>query len=146
MNKRYQHLFMNSNQMGVVRHPAQHIHKHERVLFVCAAGILRSATAAHIFSAEPYNWNTRTAGASVQFALTPITEALIMWADQIYCMEEENKEDLLNIFGNHLENVLEARGPDFIKVLNIPDNFYYRDPELIKILKERVDAEISKED
>lgn len=144
MNSRYEYLFAKYNQYGVIRHPAQHSHKYKKVLFVCSAGILRSATAAHVFSAEPYNWNTRTAGMGIEFALNPVSEALILWADKIYCMEQEHLDDMKSVFGERLEKLIKARNCDdeiFIEVLNIPDIYEYRSPELIKLLKEKVKSE-----
>ena len=42
---------------------------YKRVLTVCSANMLRSPTIAHVLSAEPYNFNTRSAG-TAGFALT----------------------------------------------------------------------------
>lgn len=138
MEERYQHLKAKRNQLSNVNNPYQNQDQYKRVLFVCSAGLLRSATAAHVFSAEPYNWNTRTAGIGIEYALNPVTEALLMWADQVYCMEPEHLEDLKNVFGDSFIKLVNYRGDNFVKVLNIPDNFDYRNPELIQLLKERV--------
>lgn len=136
MHDRYKHLRGRHNQLSNVKNPYQGNYK--KVLFVCSAGLLRSATAAHVFSGEPYNWNTRTAGVSVEYALNPVTEALLEWADKVYCMEPEHLEDLKHIFGDIVDDLLERRGNDFIEVLNIPDTFPYRDPQLVKLLQEKV--------
>jgi predicted protein tyrosine phosphatase len=74
------------NQLGVLFNAYQG--KHKKVLTVCSAGCLRSPTAAHILSSEPWNYNTRCAGTSAEYAIVPITEALIVWADVIVCMDE----------------------------------------------------------
>lgn len=47
-----------------------------RVLFVCSAGILRSATAARIYA---HKYNTRCAGTR-HYALIPLTAELLLWA------------------------------------------------------------------
>jgi predicted protein tyrosine phosphatase len=138
MKEGYERLEMTMNQYGVVKNTYQNQDKYKRVLFLCSAGILRSATAAHVFSAEPYNWNTRTAGVSIRHALNPVSEALLNWADKVYCMENENYHELEYIFEDTLNDLLEEKGKDFIKVLNIPDTYPYRDPELVELLKQKV--------
>jgi predicted protein tyrosine phosphatase len=137
MNERYQHLRAKRNQLSNVKNPYQGNYK--KVLFVCSAGLLRSATAAHTFSAEPYNWNTRTAGIGIEYALNPVTEALLEWADKVYCMEKEHLDDMKHIFGNIVDDLLESRGEDFIQTLSIPDTFPYRHPELVDALKKAID-------
>jgi predicted protein tyrosine phosphatase len=138
MRDRYKHLMARRNQLGNINNSSQNQDKYKRVLFICSAGLLRSATAAHIFSGEPYNWNTRPAGVSVEYALNPVTEALLEWADKVYCMEPEHLEDLKHIFDDIIDDLLEHRGNDFIEVLNIPDTFSYRDPQLVTLLQEKV--------
>jgi predicted protein tyrosine phosphatase len=136
--ERYKHLMARRNQLGNINNPFQQQETYKRVLFVCSAGLLRSATAAHVFSGEPYNWNTRTAGVSVEYALNPVTEALLTWADKVYCMEWEHHTELKYIFGETFNDLLESRGEHFIEVLQIPDVFLYRDTELVKLLKEKI--------
>ncbi len=46
--------------MEVSQNPYQG--KYKRVLCVCSAGVLRSATTAVVLSKEPFNFNTRSAG------------------------------------------------------------------------------------
>ena len=136
--KRYKHLMARRNQLGNINNPFQQQETYKRVLFVCSAGLLRSATAAHVFSGEPYNWNTRTAGVSVEYALNPVTEALLTWADKVYCMEWEHHTELKYIFGETFDDLLESRGEHFIEVLQIPDVFLYRDPKLVALLTEKI--------
>ena len=98
-----------------------------KVLFVCSAGILRSATAARIFADK---WNTRSAGSS-PIALIPVTKRLLNWADFVFFMKEENfiatsKQFDLDKFDC------------FQFILDIPDNFNHMQPELIQLLKEKV--------
>lgn len=105
----------------------------KRVLCVCSAGLLRSPTAAFVLSQDPYNFNTRCAGAVDTCALVDADPVLVLhWAQLIVCMEER-----------HHQLLLDRYDPDYlpeILVLNIPDNYAYRDPELIRLIKERVDA------
>ena len=79
--------------MQITGNPYQGAYK--RVLCVCSAGILRSATAALVLSKEPFNYNTRSAGVE-HYALIPITEVLLAWADEVICMTKEHYS-ILNI-------------------------------------------------
>jgi predicted protein tyrosine phosphatase len=104
--------------------------KYKRVLCVCSAGLLRSPTAAYVLSQEPYNFNTRAAGLTKEFALVPVDRVLLHWADEIVCMNDQQAEQL--------RDMLEEETP--IVVLNIEDNYRYRDPELIEAIKKAYDA------
>lgn len=108
----------------------QNMNKHQRVLCVCSAGLLRSPTAAHVLCQPPYNYNTRAAGLDESFALVCVDEVLLEWADKIVTMNEGHRAQLREKL-----NKLGIRRP--IKVLNIPDDFGYRDPELIELIHER---------
>ena len=102
---------------------------YKRVLTVCSANMLRSPTMAHVLSAEPYNFNTRSAGIA-GFALIPVTEELLMWADEVVCADTEHA---LHIRDKLMQYQLDKP----IVNLNIPDIYEYRNPELIKLIKER---------
>ena len=97
--------------------------KYKRILCVCSAGVLRSATTALVLSQEPFNYNTRSVGVEY-YALIPITEVLLTWADEIVCMTEEHKIRLKEL----------TEKP--IKCLNIPDSYEYRNKDLMKMIKE----------
>ena len=102
----------------------------KRVLCVCSAGLLRSPTAAVVLSQEPYNYNTRAAGVSQEYALIPVDVVLLSWADEIVCMGSEHVEPI--------KAMLEPMGKNVpIKCLNIPDSYAYRDPELIELIRTR---------
>jgi predicted protein tyrosine phosphatase len=103
-----------------------------RVLFVCSAGLLRSATAAHTFSAAPYDWNTRTAGAEPSYALNPVTEGLLEWASWVVCMGEEHQSAIQHVFGQDYDH-------KFVS-LDIPDIYSYRQPSLVKSLHDQIDV------
>ena len=103
--------------------------KYKRVLCVCSAGLLRSPTAAFVLSQEPYNFNTRAAGLNPEFALVPVDRVLLEWADEIVVMSAQQAEQI--------RAMLEDEKP--IVVLRIPDNFRYRDPELIQLIRESYD-------
>ena len=107
----------------------------KRVLCVCSAGLLRSPTAAWVLSNEPYNFNTRAAGLSVEFALIPVDEVLLAWADELVCMDQKQAEQVRLLLGD-----LETP----IVVLGIPDNFEYRDPALIDAIRRNYDLHTEK--
>lgn len=112
---------------------------HKKILCVCSAGMLRSPTAAHILSSAPYNFNTRAVGTVPEYALIPIDEALIVWADVIICMDFKQAEivydlqkDILNSFTSLNDFVLKP-----VHNLNIEDDYEYRNPHLISILENK---------
>jgi len=107
--------------MEVSQNPYQGEYK--RVLCVCSAGVLRSATSALVLSQEPFNFNTRSAGIEY-YALIPVTEVLLTWADEVVCMTKEHEYKLKHI----------TKKP--IKCLNIPDSYEYRNQDLMKMIKE----------
>jgi predicted protein tyrosine phosphatase len=102
---------------------------YKRVLTVCSANMLRSPTIAHVLSAEPYNFNTRSAGTE-SYALIPVTEDLLMWADEVVCADTEHTMWVRN-------KMMECMLDKPIVDLQIPDHYEYRNPELIEMIKER---------
>jgi predicted protein tyrosine phosphatase len=122
------------NQLGVIFNAYQG--KHKKVLTVCSAGCLRSPTAAHILSSEPWNFNTRCTGTSAEYAIVPVTDALIVWADIILVMDEFQQLHI-NTMQNKLAEEYEAFDYKQVINLDIPDNFDYRNPKLVKIMTEK---------
>jgi predicted protein tyrosine phosphatase len=122
------------NQLANVKNSYQG--NYPRVLFLCSAGLLRSATAAHMFSAAPYQWNTRTAGTNAEYALNVVSEALLYWADHIICMEMEHLRNTEKLIGIELVDLYRHK----ISTLAIPDIYPYRHPELIALLEQPVRA------
>lgn len=122
------------NQLGVVYNSCQRNYK--RVLTVCSAGCLRSPTAAHILSSPPFNFNTRCAGISQEYAIVPVTDALIVWANVILCMDELQQHDI-----NMKQNSIAQQLTDFeyrqVINLDIPDMYDYRNPELVKMMTDK---------
>lgn len=125
------------NQLGVLFNAYQG--KHKKVLTVCSAGCLRSPTAAHILSSAPWNFNTRCAGTSEEYAIIPVTEALVVWADVIIVMDDWQFNTIMSI-----QNKLAAEADymfeyDYkpIHNLEIEDEFSYRDPKLVEIMTEK---------
>lgn len=99
----------------------------KRVLCLCSAGLLRSPTAANVLHKE-YGYNTRAAGVTEDFALIPVDDVLLEWADEIVCVEAPVWKRLAKDYA-HV-------GPK-TKVLNIPDMFSWGDPELEQKIKEQ---------
>ena len=101
----------------------------KKVLFVCSAGLLRSATAARIYARK---YNTRAAG-TAEYALIPLSDDLIIWANEIVFVNMYNyfeackKWDLDNFNKN-------------IKILNIPDEYEHMHPELIKHFEQQYET------
>ena len=128
---------LKANQRGVLFNAYQG--KHKKVLTVCSAGCLRSPTAAHILSSEPFNFNTRCAGTSKEYAIVAVDEALVTWADVILCMDSDQVR-----FVNDMQNKLAAEASEMFEynykqVINlvVEDEYAYRDPELVKLLKDK---------
>ena len=99
-----------------------------RVLFICSAGLLRSATAARIYAKK---YNTRAAG-SAPYALIPVSHELLLWADEVVFVSEENY--LATKIKFDLDEI-KARGT-VITILNIPDHFDHMDEDLIRIFEQ----------
>lgn len=107
----------------------------KRVLCVCSAGLLRSPTAAWVLSNEPYNFNTRAAGIVPQYALIPVDEVLVEWADEIVCMTDIIRDGVVRRFQPKCT----------VYDLEIPDNFSFKHPRLIDLIRERYNEIVLKE-
>lgn len=103
----------------------------KRVLCVCSAGLLRSPTAALVLSQPPFNFNTRAAGLEESYALIPVDEVLVYWAEEIVCMTEQHRILLVTLFPDANSKIV---------VLAIPDNFRYRSPDLMKLIADQYSA------
>ncbi len=99
----------------------------KRVLTVCSAGILRSPTAAVVLASDPYNYNTRAAGITEDYALIAVDGVLVHWAQEIVCMEDWHAKELERRFEYDIANTR-------IVVLNIPDNYKRMQPELVDLI------------
>lgn len=63
------------------------------------------------------------------YAAVPITKELIDWADIIFCMEDHHSMKVLKISPDARQKTV---------VLHIPDNYYRGDPNLVRLIKEKV--------
>jgi predicted protein tyrosine phosphatase len=106
-----------------------------RWLFVCSAGLLRSPTGAAL--AIRKGLNARSCGSAIDYALIPVSANLIMWAEKIVFVNEENYHECLELFKDYqmLHSLLTMRS----LVLDIPDIYNYNDPELITEFERQID-------
>ena len=100
-----------------------------RVLFVCTQNRLRSPTAEQVFSDRP-GFEVASAGVAPG-AEVPVSPELLQWADVIFVMEPAHRKKLSTQFRPHL------KGKRII-CLNIPDQFEYMDPDLVRLLEIKV--------
>lgn len=98
----------------------------KRVLSVCSAGLLRSATGARIYAPM---FNTRAAGSS-EYALIPVSANLLAWADEVVFVNEDNYKQVCKNFNLEEYNVE-------VTILKIPDVFEHMHPNMIKHFKEQ---------
>lgn len=99
----------------------------KRILFVCTANVDRSPTAEAILKGIK-GFEVQSAGIWPN-ARRRITKELIDWADIIFAMEDYHKEVIVS---------LKPEAENKTIVLNVPDIYPRNDPNLIKILKERI--------
>jgi predicted protein tyrosine phosphatase len=86
----------------------------------------RSRTAEELFSSI---FETKSAGL---FNDTPITEQELGWADIVMVMEEEQRHELSKRFP---QQYLKKQ----IINLNIPDIYHFNQPNLVRLLKQKMD-------
>ena len=106
-----------------------------RWLFVCSAGLLRSPTGAAL--AIRKGLNARSCGSAVDYALIPISANLIMWAEKIVFVNEENYHESLELFKDYqmLHKLLTLRS----LVLDIPDIYNFNESDLIIEFERQID-------
>jgi predicted protein tyrosine phosphatase len=104
------------------------------LLFVCTVNRMRSCTAETIYGTNPA-YKVKSAGITTS-APNQITSELLKWADKVFVMENLHRAFITEKFP---EIDLGAK----LIVLDIPDFFYYMEPELIDLLKEKVDRHLS---
>ena len=99
------------------------------VLFICSQSRLRSPTAEQVFADWP-GIETCSAGLN-QGADNPVTPELLEWADLIFVMERAHRAKLSAKFKPHLGNKR-------VICLEIPDEYEFMDPDLVRLLKAKV--------
>lgn len=100
-----------------------------KVLCVCSAGILRSPTMAALLT-KYWAFNTRACGTDKNYALVPLSTALVKWADQIVFVNPDNYNEA-KLLSN--ESVYEELLEKSI-VLEIEDDYKWMQPELVELL------------
>ena len=96
-----------------------------KVLFICNQNENRSKTAEELFKGK---FKTKSAGL---FNKKPVTEKELDWAEIIIVMEDFQRSEITKRFPKHY---IKKR----ILSLNIPDIYNYKQPELVNILKSRM--------
>ena len=117
------------NRLGNSKNPYQGEFK--KVLCVCSAGLLRSPTAAWVLSNAPFNFNTRAVGANPEYAMLMLDAVNVCWADEVVVMDNSQKNQVLALCEEYGWNKP-------VHVLNVPDDYGYRDPELVELLTEEL--------
>lgn len=103
--------------------------KPRKLLFVCSQNRLRSPTAEQVFSQYP-GIEAMSAGTNND-ANTPLDGELIGWADIIFVMEKTHLSKLRRRFRERL-------GGRRVICLDIPDDYDFMDPMLIRLLEAKV--------
>jgi predicted protein tyrosine phosphatase len=94
---------------------------------------MRSSTAETVYAAEGYS--VKSAGTEMT-ARVPLSNENIIWADIIFVMEEKHKVIIKTIFSDvaYKKNII---------VLDIPDDYYFMEKELVELIKERVSPHLN---
>ena len=98
-----------------------------KVLFICNQNENRSKTAEGIFKSK---FQTKSAGLYNQ---KPLTEKQLSWADMVVVMEDSQRSEIAKRFP---KQYMQKR----ILSLDIPDVFHYNQPDLIKVLKSKLNT------
>jgi predicted protein tyrosine phosphatase len=101
-----------------------------KLLFLCSRNQWRSPTAEAVYQNDP-RVEVRSAGISAS-ARQRVTEKLLRWADRVLVMENEHKRRLRDQFPELVHEL-------HIEVLDIPDEYPFMDPELVELIRERVE-------
>lgn len=101
-----------------------------KLLFLCSRNQWRSPTAEAVYQIDP-RVEVRSAGVSAS-ARCRVSEKLLRWADLVLVMEHEHKRRLREQFP---ELAHELR----VEVLDIPDDYEFMNPELVTLIRERVE-------
>ena len=100
------------------------------LLFICSVNHSRSPTAERIFADDP-RFNVASAGTGKNAAVA-VDADLLEWADWVIVMEAAHKRKLRQIFPKILPTKKVAS-------LDIPDVFYFMEPALVDLLREKLD-------
>jgi predicted protein tyrosine phosphatase len=102
----------------------------ERILFLCTANVDRSPTAEALYRQDE-RYEVRSAGVAT-FARVPLTRELLLWADRVFVMNEDEDRH---------QTLVRMRFPEVDRPvfdLDIPDQWSRGDPELVTLLLRRL--------
>jgi len=119
---------------GTLRYRPNNEGTAERWLFVDNEGVIRSATAQTL--ANKVGINARAVGAEYTSALIPISLQLAKWAQQIVFLDQASYDKTAEMFQGYEYDWLSVTGKS--EILNIADTYFYMDPQLVNILKEKL--------
>lgn len=100
-----------------------------RALFICTQNRLRSPTAEQVFATWP-GIETDSAGVGAD-ADVPLAPEQLDWAEIVFVMEKVHRSRLSAKFRRHLNGKR-------IVCLDIPDDYDYMQPELVRLLEKKV--------
>lgn len=101
-----------------------------KVLFLCSRNHWRSPTAEALYQNDP-RVEVQSAGISAS-SQRRVSERLLRWADLVLVMEHAHKSRLREHFSDLTHELR-------IEVLDIPDDYEFMDPELIELIRQRVE-------
>lgn len=101
----------------------------KNILFVCSQNRLRSPTAEQIYAGRP-DLEVASAGTNND-AETPLSAELIAWADMIFVMEKAHRNKMQKKYRAALKDKR-------LIVLDIPDDYEFMDPVLVRLLQMRL--------
>ena len=96
-----------------------------KVLFICNQNQNRSKTAEEIFKGR---FQTKSAGL---YNEEPVTAKQLSWADVVVVMEDAQRAEIAKRFP---KQYMQKR----ILSIEVPDIYHYNQPELIEILKSKI--------
>ena len=100
------------------------------LLFLCSRNEWRSPTAERIFQNDP-RVEVRSAGVSTA-ARRKVTEKMLSWADLVLVMEHEHKQRVREQFPDIADDLQ-------IEVLDIADDYEFMEPDLVALIRARVE-------
>ena len=101
-----------------------------KLLFVCTVNRMRSATAQKIYEND-IRFEVKSAGTD-KTANTVLSAEILNWADSIVVMEKHHR----NYIRKHFPEMYRTKK---IVCLYIPDIYGYMQPELVEILKMKIE-------
>lgn len=104
------------------------------ILFICSRNQWRSPTAEQIYRKDK-RFNVRSAGVSAS-ARRRVSERDVHWAGIIVAMDASHADRLRSM-------IRRAKTNATLHTLDIPDLYQFMDPELIDILKDRIESILS---